>query len=254
MPLSKNRLKYFRTLHQKKYRQEEQLFIVEGEKPLLELMHAQASWEVVFWGLTAYFIEKYEKILPKQLTYELISPDELHQLSTLENQKGGIAVVQMPTQTPIVPQENAYIIALDNIQDPGNLGTILRLADWYGFPKVVCSENCVEVYNPKTILASMGSFLRVQTFYTNLPAYLLENKNFTVLGAVMQGENLHKATLPKGGILVLGNEGHGISPEVASCLNMPLTIPRFGKAESLNVAMATAVFLDRLAQASYFVG
>jgi TrmH family RNA methyltransferase len=249
MMLSKNKLKFFKSLHQKKYRQEEQLFIVEGEKPLLEL--AQASgWEVVFWGLTDYFLDKYAS-QTRHLAYEVITQDELHQLSTLENQKGGVAVVQMPASAAVVPTAKHYTLALDNIQDPGNLGTILRLADWYGFPQVVCSHGCVDVYNPKTIAASMGSFLRVRTHYADLPAYLRTHAHLPILGAVMQGGSLHQASLPTGGIVVLGNEGHGISAEVAACLHLPLTIPRFGHAESLNVGTAAAVFLDRLAQAAH---
>ncbi|TAE07540.1 MAG: RNA methyltransferase [Bacteroidetes bacterium] len=249
--LSKNRLKYLKSLQQKKNRQEEQLFLVEGEKPLAELMQAR-QWRVVFWGLTPFFVEKYAHLIKTySVEYELLTADELHQLSTLEYQKAGVAVVSMPANEPIVAKPENYTIALDNIQDPGNLGTILRLADWYGFPQVVCSPDCVEVYNPKTIVASMGSFLRVSTYYTDLPAYLAQYASLPTLGALMEGENLHKTSLPTGGILVLGNEGHGISPAVQACLTLPLTIPRFGGAESLNVAMATAVFLDRLAEVAH---
>lgn len=249
--LSKNRLKYFKSLQQKKYRQEEQLFIVEGEKSLIELVK-MPQWKVVFWGFTASFVEKNEALLNSyRLVYEVITLDELQQLSSLENQKAGIAIVKTPPNEALTPLPATYTIALDNIQDPGNLGTILRLADWYGFPQVICSKTCVEVYNPKAIIASMGSFLRVRTFYTDLPAYLAQNAQMPILGALMEGQNLHQMTLPTEGILVLGNEGHGISEEVLDLINAPVTIPKFGGAESLNVAMATAVFLDRLAQATH---
>ncbi len=246
--LSKNSISFFKSLHQKKYRQQRQLFIVEGEKPLAELWKS-SDWEVVFWGFRQDFATRYEvELATYGIAYEILTADELHQLTTLEYQQAGIAVVKMSTNEPLKPLPATYTIVLDNIQDPGNLGTVLRLADWYGFSQLVCSMNCVEVYNPKTIGASMGSFLRVKTFYTDLPAYLEQYKELPVLGALMEGENLHKAVLPTAGFLVLGNEGHGISAEVMPYLQKPLTIPRFGQAESLNVAMATAVFLDRLAQ------
>lgn len=246
--LSKNQLKFYKSLQQKKHRQATQLFVVEGEKPLLELMQARA-WAVDFWGFTEAFIEKhYARLKETQLAYEVLTMDEVHQLSSLEYQKAGIAVVKMPPNIALKPLPASYTLALDNVQDPGNLGTLLRLADWYGFPQVVCSQDCVEVYNPKTILSSMGSFLRVKTYYTDLPAYLAEFRDLPTLGAFMDGKNIHTFDFPKAGILVLGNEGHGISEALLPLIDVPITIPRFGGAESLNVAMAGAVLLDRMAQ------
>jgi TrmH family RNA methyltransferase len=147
---------------------------------------------------------------------------------------------------PHEPKTNpGIILALDGISDPGNLGTLIRIADWYGITDIVCSVGSVDWYNPKAISASMGSFTRVNGFYTDLPTFLKSRKNTEIFGALMNGTSVHSITFPLGGILVIGSESHGISRDVTKCLTKKITIPRFGNAESLNAAIAGAIILDR---------
>ncbi|MDX5437365.1 MAG: RNA methyltransferase, partial [Pontibacter sp.] len=142
-------------------------------------------------------------------------------------------------------QPHDFVVALDDIRDPGNLGTIIRIADWYGIENVVCSETCADFYNPKVISSTMGSFTRINVHYLNLEDWLAQHHDkYKIYGASLAGENLHRMQLKPEGILVLGNEANGIRPEVARQVNQLIKIPAFGKAESLNVATATAIIID----------
>jgi RNA methyltransferase, TrmH family len=145
--------------------------------------------------------------------------------------------------------ENEFVLVLDDIRDPGNLGTILRIADWYGIKKVICSENTVDFYNPKVISASMGSFTRIKIYYSEISKYIenIDKKvNIEIIGTFLNSENVHRFDFPTSGYIVLGNESNGISTEVEKYITKKITIPRFGHAESLNVGIATAVVLDNL--------
>ena len=174
-----------------------------------------------------------------------ITERELKKISLLLHPKDSVAVCELRNQTPI---STDIQLVLDNIQDPGNLGTIIRLADWFGIEQIICSENTVDFYNPKVIQATMGSFTRVNIVYQNLKE-LLQNTDRPVFGTDMTGKNLYKTDFPKSFYLVLGNEGNGISPEIKNLVTENLTIPRFGRlqsTESLNVSMAAGIILGQV--------
>ena len=174
-----------------------------------------------------------------------ITERELKKISLLQHPKDSVAVCELRNQSPISADIQ---LVLDNIQDPGNLGTIIRLADWFGIEQIICSENTVDFYNPKVIQATMGSFTRVNIVYQNLKE-LLQNTDRPIFGTDMAGKNIYKTDFPKSFYLVLGNEGNGISPEIKSLVTENLTIPRFGKlqsTESLNVSMAAGIILGQV--------
>ncbi len=239
--LSKAQLKYLTSLHLKKYRQQHQTFLVENEKIFLESV--AAGWQIEQCFCTQSFFEKNTDVL-QGIVYQIIDETELNKASTLSNNTHCLAVLKMPQYTDI-HIVSSYSIVLEHIQDPGNLGTILRVADWYGISTVVCSNDTVDVYNPKTVAASMGSFLRVKVVYRELVDYL-SIQSLPIYGATLQGENLHQFIFASKGIIVLGNESRGISEEVNALCTAQIKIPCFGQAESLNVAMASAVLCDNL--------
>ena len=173
-----------------------------------------------------------------------ISNKELKKISNLKSPNKVFALFKIPTEKEIASKN--LIVALDDINDPGNLGTIIRLCDWFGVTQIVCSKNTVDTYNQKVVQSSMGSLTRVNIVYTNLPLFL-SNTSLPIFIADMDGENIHKTKLPKEGVLVMGNEANGISEEIIAIKNTKITIPRFGETqetESLNVATATAILLN----------
>lgn len=248
--LSKNLIKKIRALHKKKARQEEGLFLVEGAKVVTELLHAQQHWNIHTLCASPEFIQQHQQLI-QQAQIQPLSCDanQLNTLSSLSNNESALAVVALP-QAAIPPQVlQGWVLVLDQINDPGNLGSLMRIADWYGIQHLVCSTNTVEAFNPKVISASKGSFLRVQLSYTDLATYLNQQtiQQTPILGAYLEGINLHKFSLPATkGILVLGSEAHGISEELEQFIGQKITIPSFGAAESLNVGVAAAVILDNL--------
>ncbi len=240
--ISKPVAKFIKSLQLKKYRKQEQMFIVEGEKSVLELLNSSFIIDKLL--ATTSFIEKNaDKI--RGINVVPCTAKELEAVGTLKTNEAALAVVKMlPTQEATLPA-NEFCLVLDDINDPGNLGTILRIADWYGINQIFASENTADCYNPKVISASKGSFTRVKITYTNLED-LLKDKDLPIYGAYLEGENVHKIKFATSGVLVLGNEANGISPAIAQYISHKITIPRFGKAESLNVAMATAIICDNI--------
>lgn len=235
--LSKNQIKLITSLQQKKYRQSHQLFIAEGVKVIQELLESNFVLEHLYSTSPLF-----KTVAMSKKT--LISEEELKKLSSLSTANNCLALFKIPADQPI--KTNAIIVALDAIRDPGNLGTIIRLCDWFGIDQIVCSNETVDVYNPKVIQATMGSISRVNLTYLDLTNYLKEVK-LPIFGTFMDGKNVYKEQLPKEGVLILGNEANGISKEVAQLVKTKLAIPRFGslqKTESLNVATATAIFLS----------
>ena len=235
--VSKNQIKLINSLHQKKFRQANHLFIAEGVKVINELLNSNFELENVYAT---------EPLFPQiqQHKITLISENDLKKISALTVPNNCLAVFKIPEQKAI--KETGLIIALDDIRDPGNLGTILRLCDWFGVEQVICSEQTVDIYNPKVVQATMGSIARVNVTYADLNLYLSKTK-LPVFGTFMDGENIYKTNLPKEGIIVMGNEANGISPKIEAFTKNRLTIPRFGnvqKTESLNVATATAIILS----------
>lgn len=233
--LSQNKIKQIRCLQQKKCRDEQNLFVVEGEKMVEEVLMT-ASEKVVFCISTADFDSEYKN----DIEWYQCDEETLKRCSSLKTPNKVIAVVRKMN----VPEMNSpFLLALDAVQDPGNMGTIMRLADWFGVSKIICSRTTVDVYNPKVIQASMGAFLRIQVEYTDLQSYF-QNTRLPVFGALLEGENIYKITVQPEGILLMGNEGNGISEELKPFITHPVSIPRRGGAESLNVSIATGILLS----------
>lgn len=233
--LSKNQIKYITRLGLKKYRLQEECFVVEGIKTITELL--QSTFELDHLYTTESF-----NIDAKDET--LISEKDLRRISFLKSPNTALAVFKMPKQKPI--DENGLIVALDDVRDPGNLGTIIRLCDWFGVKSLVCSKQTVDCYNPKVLQATMGSVARVNVTYLDLKIFLKE-ASVPVFGAFMNGKSVYKTQLPDKGVLVMGNEANGISTSIEKEVTKRIAIPRFGDlkaTESLNVATATSILLS----------
>jgi len=240
--LSKNTVKFIKSLHQKKYRLESGKFFVEGEKSVVEVL--QSSFTVDLLLVTQEFATKHASLLRgKSFDVLFVTPNQLEQLGQYQSNDAALAVVKMKPNQAFLPDKDELILALYEVRDPGNLGTIIRIADWYGIKKLIFSLHTAEFYNPKVIQSSMGSFTRVQFYYGDL-AQAFQEWKLPVYGAFLEGESIHELTTPTPGVLLLGNESQGISKEVEKWVSSKVTIPSFGKAESLNVAIATAIFCD----------
>lgn len=239
--LSKRLIKYFKSLQLKKYRRQERKFLVEGAKGVSELL--KSGLDIEYLLLTAHFRSELEAELSLRGEVLDVTEKELVQVGTFQSNNAGLAVASMPEEAALSINKQELVLALDDIRDPGNMGTIIRIADWYGITKVICSKQCADVYNPKVINASMGSFTRVQVLYEELGDFL-KQADQTVYGALLEGENIYESRLKPSGILLMGNESKGIQPDLIPLINQPVHIPRRGGAESLNVSVATAVILD----------
>ena len=237
MSISKNQLKLITSLSQKKYRQKHNLFIAEGVKVLNELLNSTFEIETLFCT------DDFEATISEEKVVR-ISETELKKVSTLKSPNKALGIFKIPKEKAV--QNSGLTIALDAINDPGNLGTIIRLCDWFGVTQLVCSKDTVDCYNQKVVQASMGSLTRVSIHYTDLENYITKS-NLDTFIADMDGENVYKTKLPKEGILIMGNEANGVSKEIKSLLQYKISIPRFGETqetESLNVATATAILLS----------
>ncbi|HXA01693.1 MAG TPA: RNA methyltransferase [Cytophagaceae bacterium] len=243
--ISKNKLKFLKSLQIKKNRKEAGLFVVEGEKSVAELLQSDYTIDSLF--ITEAFLKAYSKPIEKRnLPYIITTEDELGKAGSFATNDAAIAIAGVKENIPLHLQKNEFGIILDNIKDPGNLGTIIRIADWYGITKIICSEETAEVYNPKVIASSMGSFTRIQVYYCDLGKYIHELKDVPVYGATLTGENIHLCSFKAPAFIMVGNESNGIRPEYKKILHSEISISRFGHAESLNAATATAVICDRL--------
>ena len=235
--VSKNQIKLITSLQQKKYRKEHKLFVAEGRKVIQELI--QADFELVNLFATSMI---FPELHPNKVT--IVSDADLKKITALATANDCLAVFKIPVQKEITA--SGLIVALDDIRDPGNLGTIIRLCDWFGIKELICSEETVDIYNPKVIQATMGSIARVNVSYLNLEQYIKETK-LPVFGTFMDGKNIYKTDLPSEGIIVMGNEANGISSAIENLAKNRLSIPRFGdlqQTESLNVATATSIILS----------
>ena len=241
--LSINQKKQVNSLKQKKFRTEYKLFVVEGIKMLEELLLSDYEVETIY--ATANWIENNPTVNCVE-----ISEKELVSISSLRSPNEVLAVVKQK-ENPLIDVPNQLTIALDKLQDPGNFGTIIRTADWFGVQHVICSGDSVDVYNPKVLQATMGSFFRVNITYVSLRDFFTENNNLSVYGALLDGENVYQKELKtKGSVLLMGNESKGISEELLPFISEKLLIPNFGKAESLNVATATAILCSEFKRMS----
>ncbi len=242
--VSKNTAKYLKSLQLKKYRKQEQRFLVEGAKSVLELLGS--DWQAELFVVSEAFGAAHNQALAASGATVLEAPEAaLGTLGTLQSNKAAIAVAHCRPNQPLPPPPGQWTLALDDVRDPGNLGTIIRIADWYGVTTIVCSETTAEWYNPKVVSATMGSFTRVSLWYTDLPQALAATP-LPAYGAMLSGQSAHSTQFGAEGVLVIGNESHGIGQEVAKALSHQVSIPRYGEAESLNAGIATAVLLDNI--------
>jgi TrmH family RNA methyltransferase len=247
--LTKATVKLIQSLKDKRHRQESGLFVIEGTKIIAELPASKITLKTLF--ATRNWLEENEHLF-KHVEKIEVSTEQLRQLSFVKTPQQVLALAYLPENTFSIQQlESSFSIVLDALQDPGNLGTIIRIADWYGIQHIICSPECADVFNPKVIQASMGSFVRVKVIYADLEE-LLTNTSLPVLGALMNGENIHQYHLPRHGLLVIGNEGSGIRKSLLQHVTQPITIPRFGGAESLNAAIASAIICDSWARQHAF--
>lgn len=240
--LSKNQLKLLTSLSQKKYRLEHQLFLAEGIKLNLEFLDSKLELE-------ALFCTDDPSGVFTQYKPQMISEKELKKISNLSNPTQVIGLYKIPKPKPIV--QKGLILGLDQINDPGNLGTIIRCCDWFGVEQLICSEETVDCFNPKVVQASMGSLARISIHYLDLENFV-KNTSLKVYTAGMKGQNIYKAKLVQNAFLIMGNEARGLSSMVKTFSNEEITIPRFGKllkTESLNVAVSTAILLNEFRRA-----
>jgi TrmH family RNA methyltransferase len=242
--ISKSQISFIKSLHQKKIRKEHGLFIVEGYKSIQEFINSKFEIDSIFH--LSDIASKLAK-LSQNIKLHEISFEELSKISTLNAPQQALAIIKIPEAEEINAEtlKDSFAIALDGIQDPGNLGTIIRTAYWFGITHIICTTDTVEAFNPKVVQASMGSIARVKVTYTSLPE-LLSKVNSPIYGALLEGKSIYKSNFAKEGILLLGNEGKGISSELMPLIKFPVTIPRFGNAESLNVAISTSIICSEI--------
>lgn len=241
--LTNKETKLINSLVKKKFRQKYNKFVVEGVKIIKEVINSPIKIDKIYSTADVFEVPSGQ--------IELISEQELKKISQLVQPNTALAVCEIPEPLPI--QTDGFILALDDVRDPGNLGTIIRLADWFGIKQIICSNETVELYNPKVIQSTMASFLRVQVNYVDLEGFLKEYPH-PILGTFMEGENIYRAELPKQSVLLLGNEANGISKSISEWVTQKVSIPRMGdlqQTESLNVAMATGIILGERASREF---
>lgn len=245
MEISKTKASIYANLKSKKMRIKYGMFIVEGEKCILDTIGA---FELVNIVSTKEWLKEHSGLISDYMDCFLEAADStVKKISTFSTPSEVIAVFKIPEAEPVPELSGKLVLALDGIQDPGNLGTIIRTADWFGVDAILASKDTVDLYNAKTVQATMGSLKRVKVYYTSLPEIVKGNKGMPVYGTLLNGKNIYKTELSNNGIIVMGNEGNGISDEVRSLITDPLLIPPYKESshgESLNVAIATAITLS----------
>ena len=245
--LSKALIKRISSYKESKYRNQDKVFVVEGVKVVNELLNSCFQIETIF-ALRKWLDDNSKSIINKTNNIIEVSGDELKKISSFSTPNQVLAVVKTPSPKEVVFKDK-LVIALDQINDPGNLGTIIRIAHWFGIEDIICSENTVDQFNPKTIQSTMGSLFRVNVSYHNFKSYLQNlPKDYPIYGAVVEnGENIYEKQVQKHGIIIIGSESHGISNEILPLINNPITIPNFSinqKAESLNASIATGIIVS----------
>lgn len=234
--LSKGQIKLINSLSQKKYRQKNAMFVAEGIKVIKELLNSNFELERLFSEADLFFTENNKM--------QLLEANELKKITKLATPQTALALFKIPQKKQTITED--FIVALDGVRDPGNLGTIIRLCDWFGVKQLLCSKDTVDCYNEKVVQATMGSIARVEVIYGDLTEEI-SKLDLPVFGTFMNGENIYESSLSSKGILVLGNEANGISDEIKQLCKHQISIPQFGETkntESLNVATATAILLS----------
>lgn len=239
----KSKIKYIQTLGQKKFREAEGLFIAEGPKVVDDLIASVPSMIKEVYAVESWVKEHGDRVGAAMV--ETIEDWELEKVSQLATPNQVLAIVKQFNNSPSLISKGKLILALDTIQDPGNLGTIIRIADWFGVMQVICSEACADRYNPRVVQATMGSIARVDVLYTNLHQWLTDQDTRIYITA-LEGVDVRKMEPLKEGIIVIGNESKGVSAEILGLGGKKITIPRKGNAESLNAAVATGILLSHL--------
>jgi TrmH family RNA methyltransferase len=241
--LVKTQVKYIQSLSQKKLRDEEGVFVAEGPKIVEELLEAGNTDPVQLYAEESWI--RKQAFLP-QNTVQTVSPADLERISFLQTPHQVLGIFRKPAFPPGLSLRNKISLMLDTIQDPGNLGTIIRCADWFGISTVICSRDSADVFNPKVVQSTMAGIARVRVLYEDLPAFLQQHSDIPVYAATLNGTPLPKLGQVKEGILLIGNESKGISNELLEMSRHKVTIPRIGKAESLNAAVATGIILSHI--------
>ena len=245
--MTKNDIKFIQSLKQTKFRKENKMFVVEGNKLVSELLASNFNVDNIL--VTETWLEKYPEMAASLKSYEIVNSKQMEQMSSMVTPPGIIATAQTPFYK-INPKdaENEFILALDGINDPGNLGTMIRTADWFGINKIVCSIDCADVWQAKTIQSTMGSIFRIQIVETDLKEFLYK-VNAPVYGALMEGENIFTKKIEnKNGIIIIGSESHGIRKDVLPLVTSPIHIPRRkgSQTESLNASVAAAIIMAEI--------
>jgi len=242
--LGKSRAKYIQSLGQKKVRDAEGMFIAEGPKIIDELLASAKSNLQEIYAVNSWIEEHHDECRGIQLTE--ITEAKLQNISQLTTANQVLAVVKKFETTADIKSKGKVSLVLDTIQDPGNLGTIIRISDWFNIEQIICSKECADMYNPKVVQSTMGSFVRVRLFYTDLLEWLQEQRGIRIYAAALEGRDITTMDKINEGLIIIGNESKGISPDIMKLANVQITIPRKGKAESLNAAAATAVILSHI--------
>ena len=242
--LSKSQISLLKSLQNKKDRIANGLFLVEGFKSVIEFTNSPYDVEAIYY--TAPFDPKMLK-LSRKINSTEISASDMDKISSLKTPQDVAALVNLPSWALLdnVQFSQKFSIVLDGLQDPGNIGTIIRTADWFGITNLICSADTVDVYNPKVVQASMGSLSRIKVFYTDLAAFLSKT-TLPVFGAMLSGQSIYQTDFGPEGLILMGNEGNGVRPEIEKFITKAVTIPRVGFAESLNVGIATAIFCSEI--------
>lgn len=252
--ISKNHIKYIQSLHLKKNREAENLFIIEGIKIVKEFIESDTYQVKEVFGLEDFIKENNTTLALRKIHFEVITPEELTKISMQQSPNQVLAIVEAKTQKLDSDLLNKNTtLYLDDIRDPGNLGTIIRIADWFGIKQVVCSKTTTELYNPKTLQASMGAVLRVSVVYLDFDTFDNHCKDIPIYGAVLNGDTIYQSSL-KAGIIVIGNEANGISESVMKKITHPITIPaaQVNGSESLNAANACAIICGEFFRQLHF--
>ena len=237
--LSKSEVKYIQTLCHKKQRQDSGLFMAEGVKLVNELIKSKLIIKKL------YATEDWKSEVPCNAELIRVTADELQKISALQTPNKVLALIEEPISPILKLLKNTWVLALDGIQDPGNMGTLIRIADWFGINTIVASNDSVDCYSNKVVQSTMGSIARVSIVYMDLPDFL-SSSNIPVFGALLEGQSVYNAAIPKGGILLIGNESKGIHPNCRKFIDNPISIPRIGGAESLNAGVAAGILLSYL--------
>lgn len=244
--LSKAQISLITSLQNKKFRLQHQVFIVEGIKSVLEFVNSTYKVQKIY--ATAQAKTKLDKI-PDNIKLQEVSGQEFYKISSLKNPQGALALVELPASIDFQMEslQGRHTLLLDDVQDPGNLGTIIRTAEWFGITQIICSIGTVDAYNPKVVQATMGSLSRIHIHYTDIE-HFMDRNIVPTFGALLDGNSIYETDFGNEGLIIMGNEGNGIRPNLISKIDKAVTIPRIGTAESLNVAVATTIFCSELSR------